>query len=119
MTYRPSQSSLSMNDKDDTPPRQQVHPRRIVFDGTINAGHLLTFFTLIATLAVGWNAMDKRVAVLERDSVHQNQRDAAQDYAIREGIVEIKGMVKDVQRSVDAVRETQHNRQDGSRAPSR
>lgn len=93
------------------PPREQVHPRKIVFDGTINAGHLLTFFSLIAALAIGWNTMDKRVAVLERDNEHQNRRDAAQDSAIREGIFEIKGMVKDVQRSVDAVRESQVSRQ--------
>ena len=92
--------------------REQIHPRRIVFDGTINAGHVLTFLSLLAALAVGWTTMDKRVVVLERDNQHQQARDAAQDIVVKEGIVELKGMVRDIQKSVDAVRQSQQQRHD-------
>lgn len=88
-----------------TDPRDQAHPRKIVFDGTINAGHVLSIVTMLATVAVAWMTLDKRVVVLETNSAHQTARDAIQDAVIRDGITEVKSMLRDVQRSVDAVRD--------------
>ncbi len=94
--------------------RERIHPRKIVFDGTINAGHVLTFMSLLAALAVGWSQMDKRVVVLERDAEHQRTKDQTQDAAIKGGIDEVKFMLRDVQKSVDAVRDQQSRNRGGS-----
>lgn len=53
--------------------------KKIRFDGTINLGHLLTVATFIGAGMVGWNAMDKRVTVLEEARFLQKQIDQRQD----------------------------------------
>jgi hypothetical protein len=53
--------------------------KKIRFDGTVNLGHLLTVATFIGAGVVGWNAMDKRVTVLEEARLVQKQIDQRQD----------------------------------------
>jgi hypothetical protein len=53
--------------------------KKIRFDGTINLGHILTVLTFCGAGAVGWNAMDKRITVLEEARVVQQQIDKRQD----------------------------------------
>jgi hypothetical protein len=53
--------------------------KKIRFDGTINLGHLLTVATFLGAGVVGWNAMDKRVVILEEARLVQRQIDRRQD----------------------------------------
>jgi hypothetical protein len=57
----------------------QVTEKRIRFDGTINLGHIITFLGFLGSGAVAWNAMDKRVVVLEEARVVQVLTDRRQD----------------------------------------
>ncbi len=82
------------------------HPRRrLTFDPTINAGHILTFVSLLAALIVGWNTLDKRVVVLEEAKSYQRERDQAQDTAIAEKLVDIKETLREVKRGVDDLKQ--------------
>jgi hypothetical protein len=45
--------------------------RKVRFDNTINLGHILTFLGFIATGAIAWSTMDKRVVVLEEAKINQ------------------------------------------------
>lgn len=84
------------------------HPRRrLTFDPTINAGHILTFVSLLAALIVGWNTLDKRVVVLEEAKSYQRERDQAQDTAIAEKLVDIKETLREVKRGVDDLKQQQ------------
>lgn len=80
------------------------HPKRLNFDPTINAGHLLTFAGLMIALFVGWATLDKRVVVLEEAKTYQVERDKTQDQAIADKMVEIRDGLKEVRRSVDELR---------------
>ena len=76
--------------------------KKLTFDPTINAGHLLTFAGFLITMALGWSALDKRVVVLEEQRKAQAQLDLYQDStqrasidAVRESLREIKeGLAK-------------------------
>lgn len=54
------------------------------FDATINAGHVLTFVSLIVAGFTTWGYMDKRVAALEESRKTQAVIDAQQDESLRE-----------------------------------
>lgn len=54
------------------------------FDATINAGHVLTFISLVVAGFVTWGVMDRRVAVLEENRKTQAVIDSQQDQALRE-----------------------------------
>ena len=56
-----------------------MEPSRIIFDPTINLGHLLTFAGFIVAIFAGWTNLDKRVVVLEESRHAQLQRDTHQD----------------------------------------
>lgn len=85
--------------------------KRLSFDPTINAGHVLTFISLLAALAIGWNTLDKRVVVLEEAKQYQRERDNAQDAVITDKLTAIKESIADVKRGVEELR------QQGSRKP--
>jgi len=97
-----------MKDTDDSAPApfatSPSHRRRLNFDPTINAGHILTFLGMMFALFAGWTSLDKRVVTLERDSVHQQKIDTAQDAAIKDKFEDIKALVRDVQASVNDLR---------------
>lgn len=87
-------------------PTSQDHPRkRLTFDPTINAGHILTFVSLLAALIVGWNTLDKRVVVLEEAKTYQRERDQAQDNSIAEKLGDIKETLREVKRGVDDLKQ--------------
>ena len=81
--------------------------KRLTFDPTINAGHLLTFAGMAISLFVGWSMLDKRVVVLEEAKVYQTRRDDQQDVIISDKLVEIREAVKDVRHGVDELRRDQ------------
>lgn len=77
--------------------------KRLTFDPTINAGHVLTFIGLLLAGLAAWGLMDKRVTLLEQAAQYQRERDATQDGAValkfqevREGLKEVKDAVKDL-----------------------
>lgn len=88
-------------------PTNDHQRRRLTFDPTINAGHILTFVSLLAALIVGWNTLDKRVVVLEEAKSYQRERDQAQDTAIAEKLVDIKETLREVKRGVDDLKQQQ------------
>lgn len=51
----------------------------LVFDPTINAGHMLTFGSMLVALFVAMNVVDKRLTVLEEARVYQREKDQSQD----------------------------------------
>lgn len=88
-------------------PRDEAHPKTIVFDGTINLGHVLTLVTMLVTVGVAWFSLDKRIVVLERDSVHQAQRDSTQDAVMRDALLEVKTLLRDMQLELRQLRQDQ------------
>lgn len=83
------------------------HPKRLTFDPTINAGHLLTFAGLAVALFIGWSTLDKRVVVLEESRQYQRLRDDTQDNAVTQSLVEIKNAIADVKTGVNELRKEQ------------
>lgn len=75
--------------------------RRIRFDGTINLGHVLTMLTFIGAGVIGWNAMDKRITVLEEARMVQQQIDKRQDEDRSEMKKTVREDMKEIIRKVD------------------
>lgn len=88
-----------MNDTD-TMPLDGPRKRRLSFDPTINAGHILTFVTLIVAGFGAWSLMDKRVTVLEEAKSYQRERDTSQDAAIREKFDQIKESLNELKQEL-------------------
>lgn len=89
-----------MNDSDTMPLEGERKRKRLSFDPTINAGHVLTFISLVVAGFAAWSTIDKRLTVLERDSVHQQSRDMSQDQAIREKFEQIKESLNDLKQEL-------------------
>lgn len=89
-----------MNDTDSMPLEGERKRKRLSFDPTINAGHILTFISLVIAGLAAWSTIDKRLTVLERDSVHQQSRDASQDQAIREKFEQIKESLNELKQEI-------------------
>lgn len=110
---------------DDVPTQPSQWPeqsprKRLSFDPTINAGHILTaLVTLVsafsAILAL-WNSVqstqaahDKRITLVETQmaatSKLQETRDANQDIIVRESLVSIKESIADLKRNLENRRE--------------
>lgn len=75
--------------------------KRIRFDGTINLGHIITFAGFIFTAVIAWNAMDKRVVVLEEARLTQVVTDRRQDEEIVSTRREQRETLKDVSGKLD------------------
>ena len=92
----------------DTRPADLVAPGKrgkVVFDPTINLGHVLTFFGFIAAGSVAYFDLKEaqavqsiRVEMLAREIDAEKQRTGA-------AILEIKDDMKEVRRGVDQLRE--------------
>ena len=81
----------------------QTDRKRLTFDPTINAGHILTFLGFILSMMVGWSVLDKRVVVLEEARKTQAQLDQHQDAiqrasqdSVRETLLEIKQGIREI-----------------------
>lgn len=85
-------------------PDHQQHPRRLTFDPTINAGHILTFLAMAITVFAAWTTLDKRVVVLEESRQYQRLRDDTQDNAVTQQLVEIKAALSEVKNGVNELR---------------
>ena len=77
--------------------------RRLTFDPTINAGHIISLLAFLITLVVGWSTLDKRVVVLEEARKAQQQTDQHQDYvqrasndSVKESLAEIKQGIREL-----------------------
>lgn len=77
--------------------------KRLTFDPTINAGHILTFISMVVAVMVSYSLLDKRVGVLEersRDAIIQAADKQAEQ---KESLREIKSDIKDLQHSVNEI----------------
>lgn len=77
--------------------------KRITFDPSINAGHILTSVIFVAGLFVGWTALDKRVVALEEGRKSQEQVDRHQDQMQGQNMVQIRESLSEIKRSVEKV----------------
>lgn len=84
--------------------------KRITFDPTINAGHLLTFASMVIAVFVSWNLLDKRVTVIEQAQQFQRERDQTQDTAVVQKFSEVKEALGDVKQAVNELRREQRER---------
>lgn len=84
-----------------TEPINDAAGKRLHFDPTINAGHILTFIIAAAAVAGVWTTLDKRVVVLEEARNYQRERDLGQDKDIGAQLLEIKATLRDVRNGVD------------------
>jgi hypothetical protein len=91
---------------DPTQPQKRLH-----FDPTVNAGHVLTFLGFLITGFIGWTALDKRVVALEEARKTQQQIDQHQDQmstvnmrTIERSLVEIKDQIREVNQRLERVR---------------
>jgi hypothetical protein len=81
----------------------QTDRKRLTFDPTINAGHIISQLAFLVTLVIGWSTLDKRVVVLEEARKTQAQVDQHQDAmqrsnadSVRESLQEIKHGVREL-----------------------
>lgn len=77
--------------------------KRITFDPTINAGHILTSVIFLGGLFVGWSALDKRVVALEEGRKGQEQVDRHQDQMQNQHMNQIRDSLVEIKRSVEKV----------------
>lgn len=81
---------------------QSTQPdKKIRFDATINLGHVLTFFGFIATGLGMWQAMDKRVVVLEESRVVQAATDRRQDAELSDNKKTVREDLKEISAKLD------------------
>lgn len=74
--------------------------KKLSFDPTINAGHILTFMSLLAALVVGWAKLDTRLTTVELSLAWQQRASDAQNSVITEKLTDLRSDVKEVKRSV-------------------
>ena len=103
-----------------TEDEHQEKPRkRLTFDPTINAGHILTMtvslITTTAFLVTGWNLMDKRVLVLEQADSYQSKRDDQQDAQMTERLRDIRDTLKELKDGVNEIRRDQQQQNSWSK----
>lgn len=79
------------------------HRRRMVFDPTINLGHMLTFVGFLVAGFSAYSTLDKRVSVTEIQSTVAIERMREQDTRMKETLSDIRRDVKDLQKSVNDV----------------
>ena len=75
--------------------------RGIIFDSTINLGHILTFIGFLITGFMAWQSMDKRVIVLEQTTRLQELKDKAQDMENMWQNVHVNESLSDLKRSIE------------------
>ncbi|MBC3906200.1 hypothetical protein [Undibacterium umbellatum] len=72
--------------------------RKLILD---NIGHLLTLISLIVSGAAMWQAMDKRVLVLEEARTSQRVIDTRQDNEIVENKKNVREDLKEINNKLD------------------
>lgn len=95
-----------------------VPKKRLHFDPTINAGHILTMAMMAVAVFGAWTTMDTRVVKLEEAKAYQTKRDDevkayqakrddSQDTAIIEKFGDIKDSIREVKAGVEELRRGQ------------
>ena len=74
---------------------------KIKFDATINLGHILTFIGFIGTGVAMWQAMDKRVVVLEEARAFQISTDKRQDSALDDNKKIVREDLREINSKLD------------------
>lgn len=82
------------------------HRKRLVFDPTINLGHVLTFLGFMVAGFSAYSSLDKRVTLVEQTAVITQERTRERDAQVKETLAEVKGDVKDVSRTLSDVQRT-------------
>jgi methyl-accepting chemotaxis protein len=77
--------------------------KRLRFDPTINAGHILTFVAMVVGLMTSYSLLDKRLGVLEERSATTTAQTSERVNEQKESLKEIKADIKDLQRSVNDI----------------
>jgi methyl-accepting chemotaxis protein len=77
--------------------------KRLRFDPTINAGHILTFVAMVVGLMTSYSLLDKRIGVLEERSATATAQTSERVNEQKESLKEIKADIKDLQRSVNDI----------------
>ena len=77
--------------------------KRLSFDPTINAGHILTFVSMVVGVMVSYSLLDKRVGVLEERSNSAIAQATERQTEQKDSLREIKSDIKDLQRSVNEI----------------
>jgi hypothetical protein len=77
--------------------------KRIRFEPIISLGHVLTVTGMLLGGATAWNAMDKRIAMLEEAKKTQELRDGSQDQRANDRYVELKDTMTEVKRGVEKI----------------
>jgi hypothetical protein len=77
--------------------------KRLRFDPTINAGHILTFIAMVVGVMTSYSLLDKRIGVLEERSATSTSQTAERQAEQKESLKEIKADIKDLQRSVNDI----------------
>ena len=98
-----------MTQQSDTTTQEPKH-KRLTFDPTINAGHILTFVAMAVTVFLSWTTLDKRVVVLEESRQYQRLRDDTQDQTVTQQLVEIKAAISEVKTGVNEIRRDQRGK---------
>lgn len=80
--------------------------RRVVFDPTINLGHVLTFMGFMVAGFSAYSTLDKRVTLIESQLVTSSVHTRDQDSRLKETLSDIRADVKDLQRTVNFVSRT-------------
>ena len=81
----------------------ELDKKRLTFDPTINAGHILTFISMVVAVTVSYSLLDKRVGVQEERSNAAIIQAADKQAEQKESLREIKSDIKDLQRSVNEI----------------
>ena len=84
-------------------PNTPAKTGRIVFDPTINAGHMLTFAGFIVSGFIAYSMLDKRVAVVEARTVMTDQRAQEQEARTNLSLQEIKRDVQETNRTLNQI----------------
>lgn len=77
--------------------------KRLHFDPTINAGHILTFIAMVVGLMTSYSLLDKRIGVLEEKASSALVTAAERQVEQKDTLKEIKTDIKDLQRSVNDI----------------
>jgi hypothetical protein len=96
-------ASSSTFDALEPAPRER---KRILFDPTINLGHVLTFIGFVVLGFAAWGNIDKRQTLTEAQVTAVIERSSEQDKRMSESFKELKQDVKDVQRAVNDINRT-------------
>ena len=75
--------------------------RRVVFDPTINLGHVLTFIGFISTGVLAYQNLDRRQTVQETRFQIAQEHQREQDTRLKEALSELRADVKELRKTVE------------------